>query len=224
MKKINENGYTIIELVTASTIASIVLVGMLGFLVTSIANNSIRTARADLLREAQLALDVIVKDIRLSALVDTNNRIEDDNSPNAIATAGLGWESDSDTLVLATAAEDTFGDIIFADAAHYITEKNNIVYYISDDSKLYKRTIAADLPNNDFITSCPPELAIPTCPADRLSIENVQSLVFRYFDATDTEVDPANARSVEVELSLHDVKFGRPVDVSYKTRTVFRNE
>ena len=223
MRKLNEQGYTLIELITAVTISSILLVGMLGFLVNSIANNSVRSARADLLREAQLALDVIVKDIRLSAVVDTNNRIEDSNSPDAVATGGLGWESDSDTLVLATAVEDTSDNIVFADAAHYITEKNNIVYYIND-SKLYKRTIAADIPDNDFITSCPPNLATTLCPADRLSIDNVQNLVFRYFDATDAEVDPANARSVEVELNLHDTKFGRPVDVSYKTRTVFRNE
>jgi type II secretory pathway component PulJ len=223
MKKLNEHGYTIIELIVASTIASLVLVGMLGFMVTSIVNNSIRGARADLLREAQLALDVIVKDIRLSAVVDSNNRITDDNSPNAVATAGLGWESDDDTLVLATAAEDNSGNIIFADAAHYIPEKNNIIYYIND-SKLYKRTLAADLPDTNFITSCPPDLATESCPADRLSIENVQSLIFRYFDATDSEVDPSSARSVEVELSLFEIKFGRPVNVSYKTRTVFRNE
>jgi prepilin-type N-terminal cleavage/methylation domain-containing protein len=224
MRKLNSRGYTIIEMITASAIASIVLVGMLSFMVTSIVNNSVNSARADLLREAQFALDVIVKDVRLSAGVDTNNRIEDENSPNAIATAGLGWESDSDTLVLAIAAEDNSDNIIFADAAHYITEKNNIIYYISDDSKLFKRTLAADLPDNDFTLSCPPELATADCPADRLSIENAQNLVFRYFDATDTEVDPASARSVEVELTLHDVKFGRPIDVSYKTRTVFRNE
>jgi prepilin-type N-terminal cleavage/methylation domain-containing protein len=223
VKNSNQTGFTLVELIASMAIASIVLFGMLGFLVTSMVNNSVRTAKADLLREAQLALDVIVKDIRLSAVVDSNNRIEDNNSPDAVATAGLGWESDSETLVLAIAAEDTSSNIIFADAAHYITEKNNIIYYV-DNAKLYKRTLAADLPDNDFITSCPPNLAIPSCPADRLSIENVQSLVFRYFDALNNEVDPASARSVEVELRLQAEKYGRLVDVSYKTRTVFRNE
>lgn len=223
MKKLNQEGFTLIEMLTATLVSAIILIGMMTFMVNSMVNNSVTSARADLLREAQLALDVIVKDIRLSASVDINNRISDANSPDAATTGGLGWGSDQDTLVLATAAEDTSGNIIFADAAHYITEKNNIVYYITD-AKLYKRTIAADLPNNDFITSCPPEIATSVCPADRLSIDNAQNLTFRYFDASNIEVDPVAARSVEVELRLYDVKYGRPVEVSYKTRTVFRNE
>jgi prepilin-type N-terminal cleavage/methylation domain-containing protein len=223
MKKLTEHGFTIVELLTAIAISTIILIGMMTFLVNSMVNNSVRSAKADLLREAQLALDVIVKDVRLSAIVDINNRIQDSNSPDAVATGGLGWESSSDTLVLATAVEDTSNNIVFADAAHYITEKNNIIYYVND-AKLYKRTLAADILNNKFITSCPPELASPSCPADRLSIEGVQNLVFRYYDSANNEVDPSIARSVEVELSLYKVKFGKPVDVSYKTRTVFRNE
>jgi prepilin-type N-terminal cleavage/methylation domain-containing protein len=223
MKKLNENGYTLLELTVAIAIASMLLVGVLGFLVNSIASNSVRTARADLLREAQLALDVMLRDVRLSADVDPNNRIQDVNSPNAAGTGGLGWESNASTLVLATAAEDTAGNIIFADAGHYITEKNNIIYYVSGDT-LYKRTLAADLPGNDTTTSCPPASATPSCPADRLSVRNVQSLVFRYYDATNTEVAPANARSVGATLTLQAIKFGKPVTVTYSTRMVFRNE
>lgn len=223
MKKLDERGFTIIEMLTASLVASIILIGMMTFMVNSMVNNSVTSARADLLREAQMALDVIVKDIRLSASVDVNNRISDDNSPDAVSTGGLGWESDLNTLVLATAAEDTLGNIIFADAAHYITEKNNIVYYVNN-SELYKRTIAADIPDNDFVTSCPPEIATSLCLADRLSIDNVQSFTIRYFDSANNEVDPTAAKSVEVELGLYDVKYGRPVQATYTTRTVFRNE
>lgn len=223
MKKLDSNGYTLMELMVAVTVASIILIGIFGFLVNSIVGNSIRNARADLLREAQLALDVMLKDVRLSADVDPNNRIEDDNSPNASTTAGLGWESDADTLVLASAAEDTSNNIIFADAGHYTTSKNNIVYYVSNNT-LYKRTIAANLPSNAMTTSCPPELATSVCPADRLSVKNVASLTYRYFDATNTEVAPSNARSVEANLTLTATKYGRPISVTYSTRMVFRNE
>ena len=223
MKKLHEHGYTLVELLVACAITSILLIGMITFMVNSIANNSIREARADLLREAQLALDVIVKDIRLSANVDVNNRLVDINSPDAIATGGLGWESDTNTLVLATAAQDTSGNIIFSDPSHYITEKNNIIYYIVEDI-LYKRTLASDATDNDFISSCPPDIATSECPADRLSVDNVQSLTFRYYDATDTEVEPEFARSVEVDLTLRRERYGRPIEVTYSTRTVFRNE
>lgn len=219
----NQRGYTLMELVVATAISSILLVGIMTFLVTSVVNNSVRSARADLLREAQLSLDVMVKDIRLSANVDENNRVEDANSPDAEDTDGLGWESDADTLVLATAVEDTSGNIVFEDATHYITAKNNIIYYIQDDT-LYKRVLANDVPGNAAVTTCPPAGASSGCPADRLAVKNVQSLTFRYFDSSDNEVDPSMARSVEATLHLRANKFGREVNVSYSTRTVFRNE
>lgn len=223
MTKTNQDGYTLIELMVATVVASIILIGIMSFLITTLVNNSIRSARADLLREAQLALDVMVLDVRTSANVDPNNRIEDDNSPDAIATGGLGWESDANTLVLASAAQDTGGNIVFADAGHYTTEKNNIIYYL-DNSTLFKRTIATDITNNAMTTSCPPDLATEDCPADRLSVKDVQSLVFRYYDATNTEVAPASARSVEATLTLQKTKYGRDVSVTYSTRMVFRNE
>ncbi len=219
----HQGGYTLMELMVATTIMSIMMVSVMTFMVNSIATNSLRFARADLLREAQLAVDVIVKDIRLSANVEGNNSITDANSPNAVSTGGLGWESDSNTLVLATAAQDTSDDIIFADAAHYITEKDNIIYYISSGT-LYKRTLSSGVANNASTTSCPPADATAACPADRLNVKNVLSLAFHYYDATDAEVAPSLARSVEVDLTLRAIKFGRPVEVSYSTRTVFRNE
>lgn len=222
-KRLDQSGYTLIELIVATAVMSILLLGIMGFLVNTMVNNAARTARADLLREAQLALDVMVKDIRLSSGVLTNNSIEDSNSPNAGATAGLGWESDGDTLIIASTAEDTSRAIIFEDDTHYLTAKNNIVYYV-EDGVLYKRSIAADFPNNATRTTCPPEEADDDCPADRLSVRNVQGLQFRYFNANDEEVDPDQARSVEMTLTLHDEPYGRPVDVSYTTRTVFRNE
>jgi type II secretory pathway component PulJ len=213
----------LMELIVAIAVSSILLVGIMTFLVNSLAGNAVRTARADMLREAQLALDVMVKDIRLSANAETNNRIEDDNSPNAIATAGLGWESNASTLVLAVAAQDSADNIIFTDAAHYITEKNNIIYYVSD-STLYKRSLASSALGNDFVTSCPPSSSTTICPADRLSVKNVQSLVFKYYDSTNAEVAANAARSVEATLTLSATKYGRTVTVSYSTRTVFRNE
>lgn len=219
----DQSGYTLVELVIAAVVSGIILVGIMTFLVNSLVNNSVRSARADLLREAQLSLDVMVKDIRLSANVDEINRWMDVNSPNAEATSGLGWKSDTDTLILATAAEDTSRNILFQDATHYITEKNNIIYYV-DNGTLYKRTLAAPVAGNAAITSCPPAIADDDCPADRLSVANVSSLSFRYFDSNDNEVPPANARSVEATLGLRTEKFGREVDVTYTTRTVFRNE
>lgn len=224
MRKLNQHGYTLIELLVATVVTSILLLGIMTFLVNTMVNNSVRNARADLLREAQLSLDVMTKDIRLSANVDENNRWEDQYSPNASTTNGLGWESDADTLILATAAEDDDGNILFQDETHYITEKNNIIYYLEDDT-LYKRTLAAEVDGNSSRNTCPEAEATEDCPADRLAVTDVSELTFRYFDASNQEVsNPVDARSVEVTLSLQRRKFGRDIDVTYTTRTVFRNE
>lgn len=221
-KRRNQYGYTLVELIVATAIMSLLIIGIMTFLVDTMVNNSVRTAKADLLREAQLALDVMVKDIRLSSHAVEFNSVPDENSPDAVATGGIGWASDAGTLVLDTAAEDADGDIIFANETNFISEKNNIIYYV-EDGTLYKRTLANEVDDNAAVTSCPPEEASTSCPADRLSIKNVQSLVFKYYDGENNETDPPNARSVEILLNLHTVKYGRDVDVTYSTRTVFRN-
>lgn len=221
--KNQQEGYTLIELIVATTIIAILLVGIMTFLTTTMINNSVRNARADLLREAQLTLDVVTRDIRLSANVDAANRLEDPNSPDEGDIEGFGWNSDNDTLVLATAVEDNDRNIVFQDQAHYITEKNNIVYYIQNGN-LYKRTIAADIEGNRLSTTCPEDLADNDCRPDIRLAENVQNFTVRYFDALNQEVNPDQARSVEITLILHKRRYGRDVTAEYSTRTVFRNE
>lgn len=219
----NQRGFTIIEMLVAIAVASILMIGIMTFLTNTLVNNSIRTVRADMLREAQLTLDVLTKDIRLSASVDEANRWEDDNSPNAAVTDGLGWESDSDTLILATAAEDSNNDILFQDATHYITHKNNNIYYLQNGS-LFKRTLAAPVTGNAATTTCPAASATATCLADRELAKNVSGFSIHYYNSLDEEVAAAEARSVEVTLTLSKEKYNRNVTAEYTTRTVFRNE
>lgn len=219
----DSHGFTLVEMLVAIAITGLVMVGVMTFLVTSTVNNSVRGARADLLREAQLSLDVLGRDVRLSANSDPANRIEDPNSPDAETTNGLGWSSNSSTLVLATAAEDNDRNIIFQDATHYITEKNNIVYFV-DNGILYKRTLAADVPNNRMRTSCPEALSSAICPSDTKLIEGVTGFSVNYHNSLNQEVEPAQARSIEVKLTLQKQKYGREVNAEYSTRMVFRNE
>ncbi len=219
----NQRGFTLIELLVAIAISGLVLIGIGTFLTNSMVDNSIRGARADLLREAQLSLDILTRDIRLSANADEANRIEDPHSPNAAATNGRGWLSGSGVLVLATAVEDNDRNVIFQDATHYITEKNNIVYFV-EDGTLYKRTLAFDVPNNRLSTSCPRAEADDNCRADVQLVEGVTALQIRYYNGLNEEVEPARARSIELTLSLQKTKFGREVNAEYTTRTVFRNE
>ncbi|MBA2279101.1 prepilin-type N-terminal cleavage/methylation domain-containing protein [Candidatus Saccharibacteria bacterium] len=218
----NQSGFTIVEMIVAATLSGIVIIAIMTFLTNTIVNNSISSARADLLREAQLALDLLSKDIRLSANVDEFNRWPDANAPSAPANE-YSWEADTDTLILATAANDQYQDVIFEDALHYITYKNNNIYFIENGS-LYKRTLAADSPLNGALTSCPAASATTLCPADKKLVDGVTGLTVRYVNSFDVDVPPGEARSVEVTITLLKEKFNRDITAEYITRSVFRNE
>jgi hypothetical protein len=124
---------------------------------------------------------------------------------------------------LATAAEDNNRNILFDDPAEYISHKNNVIYFLSNDS-LYKRVLAAPVAGNSEETTCPEAQASPSCPADKVMLRNISSFDVKYLDGADNEVAPSSARSVEVTIGRYTEEYSRPVSVSYTTRMVFRND
>lgn len=218
--KLNQNGFTVTELVIAVSLLAALIVLVFGFMVNGIVEYTTATNRANLLNSARNGLEVITNDVRLSANADENNRWFDENGPDG---EEFGWESNESTLVLANVAEDNSKNILFADAAEYIPHKNNVIYFLRDGT-LYKRVLAAPVEGNSAITTCPAADASTECPADRILLENVQDFTIQYLNETDEETEPTNARSVRMTAALHKEAFGRPVDVTYTTRMVFRND
>lgn len=218
----NQKGFTLVETVIALTVTSILMFIIIDFMTNSIVQYSDTEIRAQLLNEAQSSLDVISNDIRLSGNADENNRWPDNNAPWAPWNK-YSWESDNNTFVLASAVEDTNGNIIFEDPALYIPQKNNNVYFIHDNI-LYKRTIAAPVNNNSIKTTCPSYLANSSCPADRVLLNNLDSFNVKYYNSMNQEVDPSDARSVEFYVNLKKVANGRTISAEYSTRMVFRND
>ncbi len=215
-------GFTLIETMIAMTVTAVLIGVIITFMTNSIAQYAKTGARSGLLNEAQVGLDIIGDDIRLSGNADANNRIPDDNAPNAPSDT-LSWQSDQDTLVLATAVEDSNKNIIFADPVLYISEKNNNVYYLNNGS-LYKRTLASNVSGNSAKTTCPASVANQNCPEDKKLLSNVQTFTVSYYDAQNQEVTPTNARSIELYVKLQKQEYGQPISVEYSTRMVFRND
>lgn len=218
----SSRGFTLIEIMTVTAVTGFLIVLIMVFVSNSLVTTSVESARSDLLREAQQGLDTIGKDVRASASAEENNRWEDTYAPNA-PTDTLSWESDADTLILAAAATDTDNNVLFQDPLQYITYKNNVIYFVSDGT-LYKRVLAADIPDNGAQTTCPQQYATTSCRADRVLMNNVTNFSIRYVNGDDEEVTPANARSVEITVTLQTIKYGRTLDAEYLTRMVFRNE
>ena len=217
-----QSGFTLVELMTSITLIGIMTGFVVAFGVNGLANYNYSYNRSVLLDQAHLGLRSISEAILQSASADTNNRIEDQNSPGAPGNL-FSWQSDADTLILATAAEDNAGNIIFQDESQYVSYKNNVIYYL-DDNVLKKRILAADVPNNSTITTCPETSSSPTCPADKTILEDVDSFSVKYYDSQNQEVSPNNARSIELEINLSKEVQNRAMSAGYSTRTVFRND
>jgi type II secretory pathway pseudopilin PulG len=214
---LNNNGFTLVETVVAVTVVGIVLGVIAIFSVSSLQQSSVETARANLLGESQIAMDRVINDIRLSAGADLNNRWPDENN-----TGGdFAWQSNTNTLVLATAVLDTDNEIVFADPAQYISEKNNVIYFVNN-GVLYKRVLAAPVTDNASETTCP--TATSSCPADRAMLHNVTGFTVRYLNGDGQEVTPTDARSVELNIQTATDKFSQNIDSDYTTRAVFRND
>ncbi len=220
MKK--SDGFTLIETVIALAVTSVLMFIIIDFMTNSIVQYSDTEIRGQLLNDAQSSLDVIGNDIRLSGNADTNNRWPDSHAPNA-PTNTYSWASNASTFVLASAVEHTNGNIIFADPALYIPEKNNNIFFVSNHI-LYKRTVAAPVANNSVKTTCPSNLATSNCPADRILLRNVDTFTVKYYNSLNQEVTPSNARSIELYVKLKKVAYGRTISTDYSTRMVFRND
>lgn len=218
--KINNLGVSLVELILTLSIVSILAIVVMNFMVGWLQQYAISQTRAALLTSAQNAIDEMGDVIRLSSAADQNNRWPDVNAP----VSQFGWASDSSTLVLASAVEDTSGTVIFSDPSNYTSQKNNQIYFVEDGS-LYRRVLAApDVLDNKLTTSCPSANVTPACPADRRLAENVTNFTVKYFNAENQEVVPTDARSIELSLTLQKQKFSQLIQSVYKTRMVFRND
>jgi len=218
----DQAGFTLVELLISIVVTTVVVLVLTNFLMSNLQSATLETTRATILREVELTLDILTRDVRLSANADQNNRNSDPNSPSGSANQ-YSWASSSTVLVLATAATNASHKIIFSDPANYVTTKNNIVYFVSNKT-LYKRTIAASVLGNSAKTSCPASKATAACPADKALLTNVTNFKVVYRDGSNNSVIPTNARSVEISLTAASKQYRKTQSASYTTRMVFRND
>lgn len=217
----DQAGLTIIELSIALVVTALLATIVIGFSVDKLRQSSLQNIRYQLLSNAENGLNTVTNDIRLATSADDNNRWQDANAPGAPGNE-LSWTSDSDTLVLATAAQDSSGNIIFEDTHDYVSAKNNVVYYLNGGS-LYRRMLAAPVSGNSATTTCPPSQTTANCPGDKDVLDDVSSFSVQYYDGDNQQVDPAAAHSVQLNVQLMQHKFGQDISVNYTTRMVFRN-
>ena len=218
----NNAGFTLIEAMVSLVVTTAVVLVLTNYMLGNIQQTTLTSNRDTLIKETEQSLDLATNDIRLSANADANNRWPDPNSPDG-TTNEYSWQSDSSTLILATAAKDASGNIIFSDAKNYITEKNNIIYFVKNGT-LYKRVVASPVSGNSAQTTCPADSASSSCPADTELLHDVTTFSVSYLNGENQEVSPTSARSIQLHVTVSRSVFGQPVTADYTTRMVFRND
>jgi type II secretory pathway pseudopilin PulG len=215
-------GFTIVEALVVLVVTTMLVLVITNYMLSNTQQSILLSSRDTILKETEQSLDLAANDIRLSANADDNNRWADVNSPSGSANQ-FSWQSNGSTLVLATAAQAQNGNIIFSDTKNYITQKNNLVYFVKNGT-LYKRTLAAPASGNAAVTSCPAASASTSCPADKELLHDVNTFNVKYLNGQNQAVDPTDARSVELRVAVSKKVFGQPQNVDYTTRMVFRND
>ncbi len=221
MKKLNSLGVSLVELLITITVVSIMAIVIMNFMVNWLQQYAITETRSALLTDAQTAVDRMVDAVRLSSSADDDNRWPDTNPP--IAGNQFSWTSTSSRLVLASAVENTSNQIVFSDPANYTSQKNNLIFFVNNNT-LYQRAIAAPVQNNKLKTSCPANSASASCPADLRLAQNVSNFSVKYYDGNNVEVAPTDSRSIEISLTLQKRRFSQLIQSVYKTRMVYRND
>ena len=212
-------GFTLVELVVSITVFALIGVVFLGLT----ANYFVVITRNDELSEmtlnSQNLLRTTVENLRFGDGVRQTNQISDPHSP-----AG-GWNTSNSTFVIVIAVP------ALNKSHNYITDPNtgspymNELVYYKDGTDLMERKLAdPSASGNTTVTTCPANLASPSCPADTQLAAYVSSMTFNLYDQDGTSTsDPTLARSVKINLTMERNAPGEPLDLNTSTRVTLRN-
>lgn len=205
IKRIDQSGITITELLIVTI--------MTGFLVTLIATFTIGYWRFGLLEQADLdtldtrlnAGDILRESIGTSSGLITQNSIADTHASPADLNdlSGTHWQlihavpgtisvgangTQTPVAYYRRPSQNASGAYIMNGTQPY---EDEFVLYLNGTTKsLMMRTLANPNASGDkLLTSCPPSVATPSCPADRTIASGLISVAARYFSRTGNLID-----------------------------------
>ena len=216
MRRLNQQAFTITELVIAISVAAIMAVVLFTVTLDYYASAIRSHETAQMALESQSILAQMTEDLRLADGVSTTNQISDANR-----TTGWTTSDTNNILIVQSPAVNSSRDIIYDTTSGY-PYRNEYVYFASG-TKLYKRILKnTNATSNIATTTCP--TASASCPLDRLFTANLQDLQFTFYDASNNVTTTASsARSVKLTIKLRKKVFGRTIDMSNSTQITQRN-
>jgi len=201
----DETGFTITELLIVIILTSILTLIVMLFAFDLWRSSAIQQAENDTLVTRFNASDTIREFIGSSSGLIIQNSIADTNAnvPDPNISGGQFWlpihaipgttsmpasGSYSPLIYFRRFSQDSSKAYIMNGTSPY---ENEYVLYLDGTTKqLMMRTLAnPSAAGNSSKTSCPPSLATPSCPADRVIAADVASVATRYFSRTGNLID-----------------------------------
>ncbi len=223
----HEGGFSLLELLLAISITSILLLVGGNFVVDGTLSANIDYNRTIVQSNTKSAVDIVARTIRSSRSVQAQNSQPDPNPPvSGNPYSWTGTAGTNATLILAVPARDTSGNLLYVDGLHNNLYTNDVIFYLDPSTnRLYKRTIANAVAGNVAKTTCPPSVATSSCPPDSVVVEDIASLTTGYFDDSNSPVaTPTGTESVSYSVKESRIIGSRTYSSSYSTITALRNK
>lgn len=219
MKRLNQAGVTIVELMMSVAIAAALTTALFAVSLNFFGDTLRSQMTSEMAVNSHFMLRAVVEDLRIGSNIGTNSVLTDANAP----TGGWTTSDTNNVLIINLPAVTTDNNIIYnSDTGDpYL---NEYIYFL-DGMTLNKRLLKnPDAVGNSIKTTCPPSQSSSTCPSDRKYSTYVSSFTFEFYDENDAvTADPALARSVKVDLTTSRTVFGTPVRFSNSILTKLRN-
>lgn len=219
MKKLEQSGVTIFELLISVGIAAILITVLmsvsLGFYGSTIRSQ----ITAEMAIDSHFMLRAMVEDLRLGHNIGVTSVLSDPNSPSG------GWStSDPDNVLIINRPATTSSNDIIYDSSTGDPYNNEYIYFIEDNKlqkRLLKNTSAA---GNHIATTCPAPAVSSTCPSDRVYSAYVDNMALTFYDNNNiVTTDVTLARSVGIKLSMSRNVFGKTIIFNNSILTKLRN-
>lgn len=212
-------GFTLVELLITISVVASLSIGLMAIIINDFVIMTRNNTQLDMSVDSQNLLRVTVEALRYGAGVRQNNTITDINAP----TGGWSTSNANFVIIIATPAFDSSRNYII-DSATGEPYLNELVYY-KNGSTLMQRALAhPDAGGNSLQTSCPENLASPSCPADKKLTDNLKSMVFTLYNQDNALTnDPLQARSIKIDLAMERDTFGAPLTLDNSIRITLRN-
>ncbi len=224
-----ERGYTLLELLIAISISSMLLLAIDKFVVNSIQSENQSYNKTLVLADAKTAVGVVANEVMQAVSVESANTQPDANAPGAPSNlySWSGAAGDGANLILAVPSHDSNGNVIYVDSLHTQIYTDDVVFYLNSSThKLYKRYVAnSTAPGNAAKTTCPPASAGPSCPADALVVDDVADLKTNYLDSNNNSVSlPSGTEAVQYTVTETRNINGKTIAGTYTTVAAMRNK